>query len=278
MKFENLKLKDYFPSLADSNASVDAYIQTYDGELDVKDRPAMIIFPGGGYSGTSHRESEPVALAFAARGYQTFVVWYTCAPAQYPQQLIEGAAAVALVRKNAERFELDPKHISVLGFSAGGHLAGMVSSLYGEQVVVDALGEEPSVMRPDSSVLCYPVVTLGESTHFGSRNCLLGTHKEDPEMIRKLSLENAVTENTPPTFIWTTANDNAVPSENSLLLALALKAHNVPYELHVFGDGPHGLSLADMKLTPMHWSPDRIDPRLQSWVDLCHSWLRWHNF
>ena len=188
MKFENLKLKDYFPSLADSNASVDAYIQTYDGELDVKDRPAMIIFPGGGYSGTSHRESEPVALAFAARGYQTFVVWYTCAPAQYPQQLIEGAAAVALVRKNAERFELDPKHISVLGFSAGGHLAGMVSSLYGEQVVVDALGEELTrvIHKPTETIggnvcikclsACYCAIRSVKDRSAGGNGEILNAH------------------------------------------------------------------------------------------------------
>ena len=115
MKIETYSLSDLFPGLGESRATVEAYWQTADDEIRVTERPAMVIFPGGGYAFTSHREAEPIALRFASLGYQCFVVWYSCKPVRHPLPLLEGAAAVAFVRRNAVKFGVDPRRIAVIG-------------------------------------------------------------------------------------------------------------------------------------------------------------------
>lgn len=273
MKIEKILLREQFEGLGDSPAILETYIQTYDEEVKVKDRPAMIIFPGGGYHFTSHRESEPVALRFATLGYQCFVVWYTCAPARYPQQLLEGAAAVAYVRQHAEEFCIDPERISVMGFSAGGHCAGMAGMLWGEPIVAEKLGIEPRQARPDTMVLCYPVITSGEYAHRGSFNNLLGTEPNEA-LLHKVSLEYAVNADTPPTFLWASADDKAVPCENSLMLALSLRKNRIPYELHVYGSLPHGASLANDQVYATGVENAGINARVAKWPEECDRWLR----
>ena len=273
MKIEKILLKEHFEGLGESPAVLETYIQPCDNEYKITNRPAMIIFPGGGYHFTSHREAEPVALRFATLGYQCFVLWYTCAPARYPQQLLEGTAAVAYVRQHAEEFNVDPKRISVMGFSAGGHCAGMAGTLWAEPIVAEKLGVEPLAARPDAMVLCYPVISGGEYAHRGSFDNLLG---EDPSeaLLHKTSLEYAVNETTPPTFLWTSADDNCVPGENTLMMALSLKKHNVPYELHVFGSLPHGASLANEQVYASGVAHAGINPRVAKWPEECDCWLR----
>ena len=275
MIIESYNVKDMYVALKDSAATVDAYIQPYNDEINLRKLPAMIIFPGGGYCLTCHREGEPVAIEFASRGYQCFIVWYSCAPTQYPQQLLEAAATVAFVRKNAEKFNVDPDRISVMGFSAGGHLAAMSGTLFGDEVVTSSLNEPKELTRPDAMVLCYPVISFGEFAHKGSAISLLGTNKDNKELIHKLSLENAVTPESAPAFIWATVNDSCVPSENSLAMAAALKANGVEFELHLYAFGPHGISMADRQSYAQGYTRPEA-ARLSHWVQECDGWLSEH--
>lgn len=207
-------------------------------------RPAVVIFPGGGYAGQSPREAEPIALTFAAQGYAAFVLWYTVKPGEFPCALLEAAWTVNFVREHADEWNIDPKKVLVCGFSAGGHLAASIGTLWNSPEVRDILGFKNREGRPDGMVLCYPVISSGEFIEHGSFQNLLGSRSEDLELRSRLSLENAVDSETPPAFIWHTAEDSLVPVENSLLMATALSKHSIPFELHIIPFGYHGLALS----------------------------------
>lgn len=272
MKIETYSLSDLFPGLGESRATVEAYWQTADDEIRVTERPAMVIFPGGGYAFTSHREAEPIALRFASLGYQCFVVWYSCKPARHPLPLLEGAAAVAFVRRNAVKFGVDPRRIAVIGFSAGGHCAGAVGTLFADPIVTGPLKVTPAECRPDGMVLCYSVITAGDKAHVASLHNLLG-EETDPDLMAKLSLETSVTDETPPTFLWTSANDGTVPCENTLLMAQALAKHKIPFEVHIWPDLPHGASLANDQVYPTGSHHPGINARVAVWPNECHAFL-----
>ncbi len=275
MNVEKIYMKDIITDNENITSSIDVYWQPDDNETQLGPRPAIIIFPGGAYVETSIREADPVATKFCSLGYQCFVLWYTCKTAHYPQQLLEGAAAVNFVRKNAERFNVDAQKVAVLGFSAGGHAAGAVGTLWKEPVLSETLSVPSEDLRPDAMVLAYPVITSSDMELKFCFDTLLGPEQKDSkELLEKVSLEKAVDYDTPPAFIWATANDSIVPSENSLLMALALKQHNIDYELHIYGNGPHGMSLADNS-TPLPSAKGKgIDSRVAKWVTDCDSWLR----
>ena len=242
-----------------------AYVNDY--RID-RLRPAMLIVPGGGYSFCSEREREPIANYYIAEGFQSFTLDYSVAPVKYPQQLIEGCMAVAYIKENAEKFYVDKNHVATIGFSAGGHLAGMLATITDEQVVKDALGDRANLTRPDAVILAYPVITFGEFAHKGSADNLCGDNNDLKEY---LSLEKRVDKNSSPAFIWATANDGCVPSENSLMMAMAYKKNNVPFELHVFENGAHGLSLANEEV-------DAVNVPVQAWKGACATWLKSRGF
>ena len=272
MRYEKVELKKYFPGLP-GDVSLTVYAQDNSPEIAPdRRRPAVVICPGGGYAFRSDREAEPIALALLARGYQAFILNYSVANeggGKYPTQLLEAAAAFAFVRNNAAEYHVREDAVSVLGFSAGGHLSAMISTLWHEQIVSDVLGIPSELARPDAQVLCYPVISNGACAHAGSFNNLAG---DDAALREKLSLETAVDANTPPAFIWHTWSDATVPVENSMLFASALRKNNVPFEMHIFPAGPHGLSLAnEQTLSP---NADRINPHAAVWFDLCDRWLK----
>jgi len=225
---------------------------------------AVLVIPGGGYGGCSDQEGDPVAGWLNGLGISAFVLDYSVAPARHPQPLNDARRAMQYIRANAERFKIDPSRIGVLGFSAGGHLAASLSTLYGE--VNEKAGDdlEQVSARPDLAVLCYPVISWGEFRHQGSLTNLLGPDP-DPGLVRKTSMECAVHADTPPTFLWHTAADGGVPVENSYLYAMALRKHRVPHELHVYPEGRHGLGLATL------WN--RRDDHVGQWRDACEKWL-----
>lgn len=275
MNTEKIYMKDIIPGCENITSSMDAYWQTDNDENIVGPRPAIIIFPGGAYMHTSKREGDPVAIKFSSLGYQCFILWYTCLTEHYPQQLLEGVAAVNFVRKNADKYNVDPNKISVLGFSAGGHAAGAVGTLWKEPVLSETLSVPSEDLRPDAMVLAYPVITSEEGAHRYSIDMLLGPdRKDDKDLLEKVSLEKAVDFDTPPAFIWATADDSVVPSENSLLMALALKRHNIDYELHIYGSGPHGVSLANGQTPFREPEANNIDSRLARWTEDCDYWLK----
>lgn len=206
-------------------------------------RPAVLVLPGGGYHGLSEREAEPVALAFMARGFQAFVLEYSVGEhAAFPAPLEDASEAIARIRSHAEKWRICPRQIAVCGFSAGGHLAAAVSTM----------GEH----RPDAMVLGYPCI-------LESMSAILA-HPVP-------GCDTAVTPETPPAFLFHTRNDGLVPVENSLAFAAALDRSGVPFELHIFRDGVHGLSLSSPVTST--GDPALDQPDTAGWFDLCVTWL-----
>lgn len=231
-------------------------------------RPAVLILPGGGYAYTSEREAEPVALKFLTQGICAFVLHYSPAPARFPQSLCEALTAIAYIRENADEWKIDKDQIAVCGFSAGGHLGASVGVFWNRPFLESYIGMDREKVKPNKLILCYPVITSGELTHQGSMDSLLGNNKE-ADLLELVSLEKQVTKDVPPSFIWHTYEDGAVPVQNALLFANALVKEDIPVELHIYRRGGHGLSLgnhlvqADTQYGENHLSSDWIDKAIR---------------
>jgi acetyl esterase/lipase len=254
--------------------TLDAYIISSINQMDTP-RPGVLVLPGSGYSRCSPREAEALALRFNVLGCHAFVLWYSCAPHQHPLPLQDCCRAFTIIRQQASEWNLDPKRLAMMGFSAGGHLA-LSETLYYSKNFVSRPGIDQSLCRPDALMLCYPVVTSGEYAHRGSFEMLLGKDPA-PGLLDMMSLEKHITPGLeqgalPPVFIWHTWADASVPVENSLLLSMALRKAGVPTELHIFPEGRHGISLA----TKETWSGDagNINEHTAQWFGLCASWLK----
>ena len=220
------------------SALLTAYIQDKSEAIHASEaRPAVLIFPGGGYEFVSDPEGEPVALAYAAKGFQTFVLKYSVKDkGVFPAPQREAFEAIAVIRRNAAEFMVDPDKIAIVGFSAGGHLAASTGVFWNDAEVNDS--ENPEECRPNALVLVYPCITL--DAYPGIRE----VHGRGLKNLEKLSLEKYVGKHTPPSFICHTATDTCVSPLDSLLFAEALTKAGVPYELRIYKDGPHGMSLA----------------------------------
>lgn len=223
-------------------------------------KPAMLVFPGGGYHHTSHREHESVALKLLERGYQVFVLEYSVAPARFPVALREAALAMRYIRENEAAYGLSGK-VAAMGFSAGGHLCGCLGTLFDAPEVADIAPAH--ILRPDALGLCYPVAVSHGRTHAGSFDNLCG---EDADLRQRLSLDRLVRPDMPPAFLWHTRSDESVPCRNSLLLAAALEEQGVDFSLHIYRKGCHGLSTADL----LSYTPENlpeISPDVPGWMD-----------
>lgn len=234
------------------------------------EKPLVLVCPGGAYSYCSDREAEPIAAKYLAAGFHAAVLRYHCAPAVFPTALLELAWSVKTIRKFAKQWHVNPDAVFVCGFSAGGHLAASLGTLWNETFLQKALGN--GEWMPNGQILGYPVITMGEYTHQGSRENLIGGRMSD-EMKHLLSLEERVDEHTVPTFLWHTAEDGAVPVQNSLMYAAALASHHVPFELHVFEKGAHGLSTCEDITSDLG---NETVPDNQSWVDMSIRFIRRH--
>jgi acetyl esterase/lipase len=222
---------------------------------------AVVVCPGGGYGMLAAHEGHDYALWLNQQGVTAFVLKYRLGANNYrhPVMLQDAARAVRLVRARAEDWKVDPKRVAIMGSSAGGHLASTLVTHFdaGDANAKDAVDRQSS--RPDLGILCYPVVSMGAHTHQGSKNNLLGKDPSD-ELVKLLSNELQVTSNTPPCFIWHTWEDKAVKVENSLQFASAMQRAGVPFDLHVYERGRHGIGLADKPpFTNAHpWSRDLV--------------------
>ena len=212
----------------------------FDDTNEAFKRPAIIICPGGAYNFCSKREQEPIATYFLDKGYQVFCLEYGTALEGYfyPEQLYELGASIDYIKKNAKSLYVDENKIFVIGFSAGGHLVGNLSNQY--QLVNDYLKTD---CKPTAVGLCYAVI----SAEYGHTQTIYNVTKgydeaKQKELVELLSLDKLVSNNTPPTFIWTTAEDTVVPPVNSLRYAEALSKNGVKFELHIYPYGRHGLS------------------------------------
>lgn len=234
-------------------------------------RPAMLVVPGGGYCFVSPTEAEPVALEFYRAGYNAFVLTYTVNPLTnaplHKQPLMDISRAVRLIRSKAAGFRVDPDKLAVCGFSAGGHLCASLCVHWKD--VPDPDPRYAGISnRPNAAILSYPVITAGEYAHRGSFDALLG-QDPDPRELEYMSLEKQVAADTPPCFLWQTAEDDCVPVENSYLFARACHKAGVRYAHHVFTSGQHGLSLAnDDWLAGKHGDDYSLAPvtALREWV------------
>ena len=231
-------------------------------------RPAVLVIPGGGYGHVSYREGERVALSYSAAGFHTFILNYCVAPHKHPYPIMNAAKSLELIRANAKEWNVAADKVAVCGFSAGGHLAASISTMWNNEAIFSSDRAANELHRPDASILCYPVITCGEHAHKGSFINLTGSETEN-ELWKMFSLENQVNENTPPAFLWHTYTDASVPVENSLLYANALRKYDIPFELHIYPDGPHGMSRVSDET---YWNVPKFI-REYPWIQQSIEWL-----
>ena len=272
MLYQKFDLWEKYPE-----ATLTAYVCGQD--FEVTPRPAVVICPGGGLTVVSPRESEPIARRFFGEGMNTYVLNYSIGErAKGYTTLIQVALAIKLVRERAEIDNTDPKKIYVMGFSAGGYLAASAGTLWNIPEVRDALGisagnAPEGINRPDGMILCYPVITAGKYCNSSGTIRRISGHSEFTEDdIKRFSLELHVDSTTPPAFIWHTFTDRSVSVHNSLLFASALAEVGVPFEAHIFPQGPHGLSLCNEQTAKGR--PDFIVPHAEIWTELAVKWIK----
>lgn len=273
MEYRVINIWEDFKGDIKGKAKLTAYILDNSKEISLsRKNKAVLICPGGGYEFVSEREGEPVALAFLAEGINAFVLNYEVAPAaKHPQPLLDVSRSMCIIRENAERWNIDINNIAVCGFSAGGHLAASLGVFWKEKYIQEILRIQEGMNKPNAIILCYPVISCKkEIAHRDTFYNLLGYNQEE-KIYEGMSLENHVNKDTPPAFIWHTFDDNLVSVENSLVFALSLKKHNVPFELHIFPKGVHGLSLCDERTGI---NAELINPEAGRWVKMCMDWFK----
>lgn len=268
MTYEVIDLYDYnkIDRGGTNGGYLTVYARTESAEMKKRIRPAMLIIPGGAYSMISDR-GEPVAIQYLNNGYCAFTLSYST-HTKYPVPLIEAMLAVSFIRANAEKYNIDKNKMCALGFSAGGHLAGLLSTVQEDEAAL--IGKTVKEIKPDAAILSYPVVTMGEYTHGGTRSNITG---KELALYDKLSVEKRVDKNAPPAFIWHTFEDNCVPVENSLMLASAYREAGVPFALHIFEHGGHGLSLSNDETCDFTEEQKNLY-YIGKWFELSLDWLK----
>jgi len=249
-----------------NQGSLTGYLQDFTQDGGIRNiRPSVVICPGGAYRFRSERERDPVALHFLSMSYNVFILDYSVLEdASSLNPLIEASEAIIKIREHAVQWMCDPHGIAIMGFSAGGHVAASLATLHDHPRLLSVFDTKGGLNRPDAAVLCYPVISTKEGVgHPESADWVSGNNEEDRKLF---SLEDQVTESTVPCFIWHTVTDASVPVENSMHFASALRAKDVPFALHLFTEGNHGLSMCNHEVgTPNH--------ACQAWVGLCSTWL-----
>lgn len=263
-----------------------------------KKRPAILICPGGAYVGCSDREGEPIALRFAAMGYHAFVLRYSTffegekiAPSEfatfiekenkncrYPKPMLEIGMAMLLIRKHAEEWQVDMDRIAINGYSAGAHNCAMYANHWNQPIITETLHCNGSDIKPIAVILGYPLTDyLYTQEKAGIENnrminlAYFGTAEPSEKDLRLASPVLNVNTDTPPTFLWATAEDEMVPVQNTIRMAHALADYNIPFEVHIFEHGQHGLSLADQASAGETW---QINNDVAKWVESAEMWLK----
>lgn len=273
-----IHLAQHYPALKqpDADPKVTVYLQEDIEESDCKKkllitpRPALIILPGGGYHHVGRREGEPIALAFMDLGFNCFVLDYSVAPHTYPQALWEVTALVDMICQNAEKWNINTDKLVLCGFSAGGHLAASYCTIRNRPEITGFLTPRP--LR--AAILGYPVTTCKVANyHGGTYKNLLGTDAPTQEQMEPFCLESFVSQElTPPTFLWHTAADRSVPVASTLRYGEALAAAGIPFEVHIFPTGRHGMGTADRQ--GIHDYDDPDNRYVSQWIGLAKGWLK----
>ncbi len=264
MIHEKIFLKEHFKNIT-TNASFTTYCPDNYSEFSTnRRRKAVIVIPGGGYSMVSEREAEPIALQFIKEDIASFVLDYTVGDFEFPTPIDEVFATILYIRKNAKKYHINPNKISLIGFSAGGHLASSSAMMWNDEYFKILFNTTNDKLKINGLLLGYPVITMDEkNSHLGTVE--LRTHKNE-ELKEKFSVEKHITNDFPKTFIWLTASDPLVPAYNSLTLAQELVNHNIMVELHMYPTGPHGLALANDNTTIMDKTPTDY-PDVHTWIE-----------
>lgn len=231
---------------------------------------AVIICPGGGYHNRVAHEKEPVAQWLTEHGITAFLLGYRVGPRyHHPAPWLDAAESVRLVRARSQEFGVDPHRIGIIGFSAGGHLAAHTGAIFDTPELDHYSSFRAISSRPDLIVLVYPVIMMsGPLASLGSRTNLLGENP-DPALMDMLTIDKQVTAQTPPAFLVHAVDDDRVPCQHSMNLALALRAHGITMEMHLYEHGGHGFGSSPM-------APK--DPVLATWLDHLAAWLRGKGF
>ena len=267
MLFQKINLEQ-----EDENVYLDAYVAD---EIPGFTRKAILVIPGGGYGAVcSDREGEPIAMAFLPYGYNAFVLHYSTAgnsSKTFPAQLIQASKAMKHIKDHAKEYNIDPEQVFVTGFSAGGHLAGSLGTMWHKKEVYEAVDMPYGYNKPAGMMLIYPVVTgVEEFGHHGSFHNLLDSKNPTEEQLLMCSLEKNVDEKASPAFVVHTSNDQVVNVQNSLVLAKAFAEAGMKFEMHIYPDGPHGVALGN-RITRCgvdKWE----DPCIAKWVEHAVAW------
>jgi len=259
MLYEKIQLDE-----KDESAYLSVYVADKVGDFV---RNALLVIPGGGYGEVcSEREGEPIGMAFMPYGYNAFVLHYSVKNTTFPNHLIQASKAIKHIRDNAEKYNINPDKVFTVGFSAGGHLAGCLGMMWDKEEIYKEINMPLGYNKPNGVMLIYPVI----SYHEGSFKNLLGINEFNDELLKKVQLHRYVSENSSPIFMVHTANDKTVNVKNSLDLAYACADKNIPFELHVYPDAPHGLALGN-HITAVG-NPEYIKPAAAKWVEQAVMW------
>lgn len=252
------------------NVFLDVYVAD---KIEGFTRNAILVIPGGGYHNVcSSREGEPIAMAFMPYGYNAFVLSYSVDGQKiFPGQLIEASLAMKHIKDHAEEYNIDPERVFVTGFSAGGHLAASLGTMWHIPEIYEATGMKYGYNKPAGMMLGYPVISGASSfSHPGSFINLLGTETPTDEQLAKVSIENNVDEKSVPLYVMHTSNDEAVPVKNSLAIANAYATAGKTFELHIYPDAPHGVALGN-EITAVN-NPKYINPQIEKWIENAVKW------
>lgn len=273
-------------------------------------RPVALVIPGGAYIKTSDREAEGVALAFNSKGYHAFVLRYSCGEqARMPQPILDAFKAISIIRKNAEEWCIDLNKVVACGFSAGGHLASCLATMWNKPDIAEALGSHPDSFKPDAVILSYPVIEIpvpinnpintgvpeaaleNFNKNIGSNlresilikdgiihldiigqmhKNIVGKNSMTPENFSSYSTNLLVSKDTVPSFVWTTVTDELIPASGVMKYVESMFEKGRNVEFHLFSSGPHGLSLAT-ELTA--GSAEFFNKEVATWFDMALAWL-----